>query len=183
LWWQSLVAREQINGLFGTKFIADVLMAFCGYGEAGGPTLTGLLGEKVIRLRRDLIDVSVSDLIAHRTNTWHLWRRQDGASYGAALDEVEVEDRTLLARYAHFRQIEETLDARLGEQDVPTLVMPFGRLVENVDRCVAEIAGFLGAAPRPVQPEWRAPESWRTHSAVHRHLAERLRGLVSAKAA
>ncbi len=178
-WWEGLSNVDQAGGLFGTKIIFQFYSRFIRAldGKAGALPRR-ILGDKVIRTRRDIAAVAVSDYIAHAVKIWHIWSAQQRMEYDRAVAALSIDDEALLQRYLAFQNAEAAIDALISKFDGEVLEVDFDELTQSTDRVINGIAAFLGRPIRPTRNRRRDPREWITQSPQHKDAYQRLRRII-----
>jgi LPS sulfotransferase NodH len=131
-------------GFFGTKLISHYV-----FDSVHGPNWQTRLADwlvgnefKLILLRRDVVDSTISAYFAQRTSIWHV----RNASLTDAFDAVQYDRDRLLEMHSGFTEGATRLEAFAGRLN-DVLVIDYADLVMDADVVVRSIAQFVGAAP------------------------------------
>lgn len=182
-WWQTLVTSAQRNGIFGTKLIFGYYHRLAKSVSSRGATTIGqqLLGDRIVRLHRNLVDSTVSDLIARGSGYWHVWSDKDARRYDEALSSVAIDDDALLRRYDQHVQDTRGIDAIIKDFDGPVLDLEFEAFTVQPAAAVAEVSLFLNAKQAAEKARFPDAARWKTRSPLHVVTAARLRNLLRDK--
>ena len=178
-WWGQVTEGEQLRGLFGTKLIFQYYRRLA---DALRPSRSDfakdILGGRVIRIRRDITAIAVSDYIAHQAGVWHIWSSRERAAYERALANFVIDDEALVSRYLAFDHDERAIDSLLSQSDVPVFNVDFDELTLAPSTVIARLGLFLNVRPQLISLPPRNPEEWVTRSERHREAHERLLTLL-----
>lgn len=146
--WRQVAWRTQVDGVFGSKLVAEFMSA-----AAGTRSLGDLLGElapegvKVVALRRPLIETAVSRVVARTADQWHVrgaMSLDERKRFAAADYDFELMYRVLQRNRLENRRLEAAL-AEIADERL--LRVDYAELDAAPIRTLERVADFLGIAP------------------------------------
>ena len=146
--WRQVAWRTEIDGVFGSKLVAEFLSAACGTRPLG-ELLDELApdGVKIVALRRPLIETAVSRVVARTADQWHVrgaMSADERQRFAAADYDFELMYRVLQRNRVENRKLEAALaDVAPGR----LLRVDYAELDAAPIRTLERVAAFLGIAP------------------------------------
>lgn len=174
--WRQVAWRAQVDGVFGSKLVAEFMSAAAG-ARPFGELLPELApdGVKIVALRRPLIQTAVSRVVARTADQWHVRGAMslDERKRFAATDyDFELMYKVLQRNRVENRKLE----AALAEvPDERLLRVDYAELDADPMRTLERVAAFLGIAPRLGELNAdKLPIKISAQVDSHQRLAERL---------
>ena len=144
-WWRETTLNSQVNSIFATKVIYQQYARFAeALGVEGAGLAREIIGDRVIRIERDIVDIAVSDYVAHAVGMWHLWSDGDRQKYEEAARALVIDDDELVKRYSKFKRQEVEISRLIERLDRPKLAVTFADLTQQTTAVLSDIAKFLG---------------------------------------
>lgn len=151
------------NGIFGTKLISHFLLAASNESVGVAAKLVDVLerrGYRLMYLHRNFIDCLVSNLIANKLGTWHIYDAEGASRLRSRSDAVEMDKPFVLKHFLDMAVQKIALDVARGGH--PCMEIDYDELLKDADAVVERMAKDLQFDP--VESESRAmpvPESTR----------------------
>ena len=174
--WRQVAWRTQVDGVFGSKLVAEFLSA-----AAGARSLGELLpelapeGVKLVALRRPLIETAISRVVARTADQWHVRGAMslDERKRFAATDyDFELMYRVLQRNRVENLKLEAALADVAGDR---LLRVEYAELDADPIRTLERVADFLGIAPKLGELNTdKLPIKISAQVDSHQRLAERL---------
>ncbi len=146
--WRQVAWRAQVDGIFGSKLVAEFLLAAAGSGTVG-ERLAELApeGVRVVALRRPLLETAVSRFVARGADQWHV-RGAMSTAERARFATTHYDFKALHALLARNRAENLALESALARiPPARVFNVDYAELDARPIRTLEAVAAFLGETP------------------------------------